>query len=262
MVGVLAFSAPAHAKPKRAISVYPLPGTPVASDATTFSFRGIKKKNLGPVTVTGSKSGRHTGRLLAHSDGRGVSYLPKRKFVRGELVRVKTKRRIRMGKNGNFWVRIGRFYGSDEVGKPAPAQPVAGTLKSRPNFKPPVLDVRTVDPAATQGKIFFSPKNAGMTIADRQGRIVWFRPNGFSGSADTIYNFQAQRYRGKPVLTYWKGASTITGFSQVGHFEILNRKYNRIARFKPGNGYEPDMHEFVITPRNTALVLSYRGVVW
>ncbi|MDQ2701071.1 MAG: arylsulfotransferase family protein, partial [Actinomycetota bacterium] len=38
--------------------------------------------------------------------------------------------------------------------------------------------------------------------------------------------------------------------------------YNRIARFQPGNGYKADIHEFAITPRNTALVLAYRGVRW
>ncbi len=262
LVGVLAISPPAHAKPKRAISVYPLPGTPVASDATTFSFRGIKKKNLGPVTVTGSKSGRHTGRRLAHSDGRGVSYIPKRKFVRGELVRVKTKRRIRMGKNGNFWVRIGRFYGSDETGKPAPAPPVTGGLRTRPGLKPPNLQVKTKTAGIAPGKIFFAPKSDGLTIADGQGRITWFRPTSYGGTGEGVYNFRTQKYRKRPVLTYWKGASTITGYSQIGFFEILNRKYNRIARFEPANGYKADIHEFVITPRNTALVLSYRGVIW
>lgn len=256
---------PAAAKMKKPISVYPLPKTPVASDSTTFSFRGIKKKNLGPIVVTGQQSGRHRGRLLAHSDGRGVSFIPKRKFKRGELVTVRTRRWIRGargGQHGRFWVRIGRFYGSDEVGEPAPADPVVGTLKSRPGFKPPVLDVKTLTPAATQGKIFFAPKTDGMTITDRQGRILWFRPVGYGGTGNQIYNFRTQRYRGKPVLTYWKGASSLIGYSQVGHFEILNRNYRRIARFKPGNGYEPDIHEFVITPQSTALVLAYRGVRW
>ncbi len=255
--------APASAKAKKAISVYPVPGTPVASDSTTFSFRGVNKKNLGPVVVTGGKSGRHGGRLLAHSDGRGVSFIPKRKFRRGETVWVKTRQRVRGAKKGRFRVKIGRFYGSDEVGTPAPSTPPAGTLKSRPNFKPPVLDIKVAPtPAAAAGKIFFAPKTEGMAIANRQGKIVWFRPVGFGGTGDEIYNFRAQRYRGKPVLTYWKGASTITGYSQVGKFEILNRNYTRIARFEPGNGYKPDIHEFVVTPQNTALVLAYRGVRW
>lgn len=258
---------PATAAMKKPISVYPLPKTPVASDTTTFSFRGIKKSQLGPVIVTGSRTGRHHGRLLAHSDGRGVSFIPKGRFKRGELVRVQTRRWIRGANNrdhkrGRFWVRIGRFYGSDETGKPVPVQPPKGNLESRPDLNLPTLAVKTNTGTAAPGHLFFAPKTHGMVITDRDGRIVWFRPTAFGGSGTAIYNFRPQTYRGKPVLTYWKGSSTIQGYSQVGRFEILDRNYNRIARFTPGNGYRPDIHELRITPWNTALVLSYRGVVW
>ena len=54
--GLLAGSASAaKAKP---ISVFPVPGTPVASDATTFSFRGLKPKNLGKVAIYRSETKR------------------------------------------------------------------------------------------------------------------------------------------------------------------------------------------------------------
>ena len=38
---------------------------------------------------------------------------------------------------------------------------------------------------------------------------------------------------------------------------ILDRSYREIARFPAGNGRQSDLHEFLITPRNTALVTSY-----
>ena len=266
MVGTLAVSAPATAKMKKPISVYPVAGTPVASNSTTFSFRGIKKKNLGPIVVTGSKSGRHRGRLLAHSDGRGVSFISKRRwFKKGEKVTVRTKRWVRGAKKGTFWVRIGRFFGRNETGKPVPAKPVTGTMRSRPDLAPPEVNVETLTPEATTGKLFFAPKADGMTIADRQGRLVWFRPTGHGGTGTDIWNFRTQTYQKRPVLTYWKGHLTelrSDGYSSESNFEILNRRYNRITRFKPGNGYQPDIHGFSITPRNTALVLAYRGVVW
>ncbi len=255
---------PAAAKMKRAISVYPSPGTPVASDRTTFSFRGIKKKNLGPVTVTGRQTGRHRGRLLAHSDGRGVSFIPRRKFRSGELVTVRTKRLIRGakgGRNGRFWVRIGRFYGN-EPGDPDPIDPTPGTLKSRPALKPPVISVKTFTPDASMGKLTFAPKSEGLTIADRKGRITWFRPAWAGGAGTSVTNLQVGRYRGEPVLTYFKNSSATGGMSQQGYYEILNRNYKRIARFGPGNGYGPDLHEFILTPRDTALAIAYRGVKW
>ncbi len=64
------------------------------------------------------------------------------------------------------------------------------------------------------------------------------------------------------MLTYWKGASGGQGFSQVGAYEILNNKYNKIATVTPGNGYGPNIHEFELTAHDTALVQAYRGVKW
>ena len=59
------------------ISVYPSPGTPVASETTTFSFRGVKPNRLGPVRITGSITGRHAiEKRIRHSDGNGVSVVP------------------------------------------------------------------------------------------------------------------------------------------------------------------------------------------
>lgn len=255
-----ALTASAEAKSKKPVSVFPAPKTPVASDDTTFSFRGVKPKNLGPVKVFGSKSGRVGGKRLAHSDRKGVSFIPKGKFEPGETVKVYTKKRIKRTNKGDFWVKIGRFYGDDDT-DPGPGNPPANDgLKSRPELKPPTLDVLVNKPEASSDKIFFAPKNDGATIADNAGRIRWYRPSGVSTKGSQYYNFQPQTYKGRPVLTYWLGASGVQGFSQVGAYEILNNKYNRIARITPGNGYGPNIHEFSLTGRDTALVQAYRGV--
>lgn len=260
IVCILGASATAEAAKPKPVYVFPSPRTQVASDHTTFSFRGLKPKNLGKVKVVGSESGVHGGKRLRHSDGRGVSFVPKKPFIPGEKVRVYTNRRIKLTNHGDFWVRIGEFYGSDDT-KAGPGTPLPKDgLHSRPDLKPPKLDVLVSTPKAAPGKIFFAPKQDGLTIADNAGRISWYRPVGFGGTGNQVLNFQEQTYEGKPVLTYWKGASSATGFSQIGTYEILNDHYNVIKRFQPGNGYEADIHEFALTPRNTALVLSYRGV--
>ncbi len=48
---------------------------------------------------------------------------------------------------------------------------------------------------------------------------------------------RVQTYQGQPVLTYWQG----TGLGGLAS----------------GNGLSADGHEFLITPQNTALILSY-----
>src|SRR5438128_3882250 len=69
--------APSSQGATRTVDVYPIAGTPTANPATQISFRGATR--LKSFSVVGSKSGRHQGRFAMHSDGRGVSFLPKRR---------------------------------------------------------------------------------------------------------------------------------------------------------------------------------------
>lgn len=245
-----------------AVNVYPSPGTPVASDTTTFSFRGLQPAELGKITILGSRSGRHFGKRLKHSDGLGVSIVPNREFVRGEKVTIRTSEKIQGARHGDFTVRIARFYSDDlKMSRPRKKNSFPA-LKSRPGLRPPRLQVLKTKPEAGEQKVFFAPKETGLTIADRLGRVSWFRPTEYGGRGQEVQDFRVQTYRGKPALTYWRGAASQHGNFQVGRFHILNEKFNEIARFGAGNGYQPDAHEFVISPRSTALAIAYRGVTW
>jgi hypothetical protein len=115
----------------------------------------------------------------------------------------------------------------------------------------------TIDAAtdgAAPGYVFIAPKKAvrqrGPLIVDDRGRVVWFRPSGL-GVAD----FRVQRYRGRPVLTWWQGHSKF-GRGR-GNYVILSNSYRRIALVRAGNGRAGDEHEFTITPRGTALITFY-----
>src|SRR5690606_17665593 len=92
IVGALALAAGAQAL---TINAYPSPGVGVASDRSEISFVGLKPSQLGPITVVGSKTGRHRGRLVAHTGRRGVSFVPNRNFAANEKVTVTTRHRIR-----------------------------------------------------------------------------------------------------------------------------------------------------------------------
>ncbi|MBV8218444.1 MAG: hypothetical protein JO325_08260 [Solirubrobacterales bacterium] len=58
-----------------------------------------------------------------------------------------------------------------------------------------------------------------------------------------------------PVLTFWQG--TGLGGLASGTDCIYNDHYQQIATVSAGNGLSSDGHEFLITPRNTALILAY-----
>ncbi len=108
------------------------------------------------------------------------------------------------------------------------------------------------------GDIFISPTGDtssyanGPEILDSQGKVVWFHavPQG-----QTAADFRAQTYHGKPVLTWWQG--TGLGGVSTGTDYIYNDHFQQIAAVNAGSGLSADGHEFLITPQNTALILSY-----
>src|SRR4051794_32508527 len=69
-------------------AVYPAPGTLTASAKTQLTFRGGDAASLGKITVKGSRSGTHAGKLAPHSDGQGASFLPDKPFTENETVSV------------------------------------------------------------------------------------------------------------------------------------------------------------------------------
>ena len=88
-------------------------------------------------------------------------------------------------------------------------------------------------------------------IIDNNGSLVWFKPMDGQIAAD----FRVQTYQGKPVLTWWEGKLFVGDGDGVG--QVLDTNYRPVATVRTGNGYSFDLHEFTITPRNTALVLAY-----
>jgi hypothetical protein len=90
-------------------------------------------------------------------------------------------------------------------------------------------------------------------ILDNRGQAVWFLPL----ASPSVTDFRLQHYRGRPVLTWWRGRSE--DGDDVGRYSIYDSSYRLVKHVQPANGLTGDMHEFVITPGNTALMtLSHR----
>jgi hypothetical protein len=124
---------------------------------------------------------------------------------------------------------------------------------------PPPVTILTSSPFVAQGGDFFispfgdsSTYANGPEIVDAQGNVVWFKavPAGEEAS-----DFRVQTYDGQPVLTWWQG--TGLGGLSTGTDYIYNEHFQQIAAVNAGNGLSADGHEFLITPWNTALILSY-----
>jgi len=130
--------------------------------------------------------------------------------------------------------------------------------QSRPDLKPPTVEILKHTKRTTPGYIFIAPKKdvvqAGPLILDNRGRVVWFLPLDTHGVTD----FRVQRYHGRPVLTWWHGQPD-KGSGKSG-YSIYDDSYRLVAQLQPGNGMLGDIHEFKITPRNTALITISRQV--
>ena len=134
----------------------------------------------------------------------------------------------------------------------------SSALAAAPTSPPPVT-ILTSSPFVAQGGDFFispfgdsSTYANGPEIVDAQGNVVWFKavPAGEEAS-----DFRVQTYNGQPVLTWWQGTG-LGGLSN-GTDYIYNDHFQQVAAVNAGNGLSADGHEFLITPWNTALILSY-----
>jgi Arylsulfotransferase (ASST) len=139
--------------------------------------------------------------------------------------------------------------------KPTGPPPPTQQFRSRPDLRPPPVDLIRRAGSTAPGYIFLAPKmkvvQAGPMILDDDGQVVWFKPLDTHGVAD----FRAQQLRGKPVLTWWRGRAPM-GVG-IGYYAIYDDTYREIARVRAGHGYSGDIHEFLITPQNTALFTVY-----
>src|SRR5436190_8126689 len=239
-----------------AVSVFPSPGTPDASPHTQISLRGVTAAALGPVTVTGSRTGRHPGRVVGHSDGTGASFLPSRRFSAGERVTVRAAGRV-----VSFTVARspGRLKRQRDVRDPSGPAPGTQRFVSRPGLSPPGVRIDRPAPPGDLTDVLLAPKNGpgddGPLIVDPQGRTLWFKPMPHGIKA---FDFRAQQYGGRPVLTWWQGRAT--GGKGFGVGMVYDASYREIARVGAGNGYRADLHEFELTPQGTALLIAYEPV--
>lgn len=124
---------------------------------------------------------------------------------------------------------------------------------SRPDLHPPAVEITGghVSPEYLfLGPSAYGPVQAGALILDGQGEPTWFKP---ATHKHWLTDVRVASYRGEPVLTWWEGYVTLSGFGQ-GVGVITDSSYREIARVKAAGGRQIDMHEFLLTPQGTALV--------
>jgi hypothetical protein len=131
---------------------------------------------------------------------------------------------------------------------------------SRPDLKPPTVTVLESAHGAAPAFVFVAPSSGpgqrGGMIFDNAGELVWFHP-----VADkSVTDFKVGSLQGKPMLTWWEGKA-VHGLA-AGEWVVADASYRELFRFSAARGLRSDLHEFVITPQDTALVTSNETTTW
>ncbi len=245
------------------VTVFPIPGSQVASPQTQIVFRGVPVRELGAVQVSGSRSGVHRGRLLSDTDNRGGSFLPSRPFFPGERVTVRMRSHL-LEHGRSFTFTVATPAGPlPDVPLPVAARAPGDVLSfhSRSDLAPAAVQITARSAQASDGDIFIAPEHgpvqSGPMIVDPVGTLVWFHP---VPVGDVAADFRVQRYGNSPVLTWWQGY--MGAGVGVGEDVIYDSTYRQLATVHAANGLSADLHEFLLLGGGRALITAYYPVYW
>lgn len=160
--------------------------------------------------------------------------------------------------------------------EPIISSPDVWSFVSEPDLHPMKVQVNLIKSCAKSGLVFVAPYafssdpmygQTGSLILEKNGNPVWFRPLSSRNLMNT--DFRVQKLFGKSVLTFWQGTLVTPpaytnlpgGSSEPGScYYILDNTYRVIKTVEAQNGFTSDIHEFLITPQGTALLLSTKLV--
>ena len=140
-----------------------------------------------------------------------------RQITRRQLVRLAGGGAAGLGLSGSAAELLSGALASRSPNPPKPPR-----WRTRPDLRIPALTVLRSREGVSENPIFIAPYNAphgqaGAVIVDNDGEPIWENP--LAGKVTT--NFQVQRYRGSPVLTWWEGSIELG--HGVGEYVIADR---------------------------------------
>jgi hypothetical protein len=246
--------------PGTGVQVTPLPDSLDAPNTTQISFLGAPARALSHISVSGSYSHGHGGRLQGYSQGDGASFLPSKPFHPGETVVVHgrvTRSRRSIPFAFHFQIAL-RDTINHSGGLATAASKPSETLHfhSRPDLHPPSIGILASAPGQESGYVlvapYAGPSPPGPMIFDSAGNLVWF--DQLKGGLEAT-NLKVQSYEGRPVLSWWQGYIPPQGFGQ-GEEIVANSSYEPVMRIAGGNGMPADLHDFRINAANNTALLT------
>lgn len=252
--------------------ISPLPGSSLLNPGNNIIVRYksqlVRQKIQDNfITVTGSKSGNHEGRLILSDDNRTLVFNPYLPFELGETVSVK----LNKGSFCKDWTELREFsfqfkisednsnkknYSVEEL--MGNIKPINNSLKESSDLNRTYININdslpngypslkiTVSDNSADGYFFLSPfnypsaKNNYLTIISNTGVPIFYRKMN-----SRCYDFKVQS---TGSLTYFD--------EDAQNFYEMNSSYSIVDSFACGNGYNTDLHDLLILPNGHALLFS------
>ncbi len=249
--------------------VSPLPNSKMVSPENNIIIRSHTKLSRQQIrnnfiSVTGSNSGNHEGKLILSDDNKTLIFKPYNPYMLGETVYVKTNNGS-VSTNGSnlnefrFQFKVSdnqitkKSYVIEEMLRNLNIEKTKNNLDkirskstdSLPDGFPGLNITTQVD--SDEEYFFLSPFNYPsdfnnyLMITSNSGIPIFYRK-----MAPRCYDFKLQS---SGVLTYYD--------ENVHKYYAMNRSYSIIDSFACGNGYLTDVHELNILPNGHALIMSY-----
>jgi arylsulfotransferase ASST len=249
-----------------ALTVSPTPESQDASSTAQLSMLGVPAADLVDIRVSGSRSGPHSGRLQAYSQGDGASFILSKPFLGGEQVTVRGDLRRGKSRTPFSWSFVVAEADTDSISleTPPPVPKLSASERqhfvSLPGVEPPTVAVTVDTHKQLRGDLLLAPYAGngqyGPMILDSFGRLLWFKR---LSPGERAADVRVQEYEGHPVLTWWQDPLPFGGRSDAG-MVIDDTSYRQVAVVRAGNGYKPDLHAFQILPNGTALMTIFNAV--
>lgn len=267
------------ATPGAPIVAIPAPGSATSSPATSVTISGADPAVIGAVTVTGSRSGPHAGQLTSLSQGQGVTFTPEVAFAAGETVEVTSAVVVTGADDVSYSFTVATpapdpgFRIGDEAsppdgpdGRSASPRAAAPRFATRPDLRPPGIDINVAASGAAPGLIFSTPfasegagTDHGVMVYDNAGQLVWFHPASAPGTV--LGDAFVTTYAGAPALVWFEGTAPYGAGSYRGEWVVVDSSYREVARIRMGNGYRADLHDIRFTDHGSAYLMAYNPVI-
>ncbi len=262
----------------------PVPGSKLNSKGTNiiiksgYEFDGPEVNNLSTITVTGNKSGKHSGKIILAEDNRILIFKPYKKFSDGEIVTVQLSNNLKTisGKQipnlsysfetsavdlneqirsdptkysefltAEFYdYRNEYFHKKNRFQSSVKKNYIIQTDSLPEDF--PEIRVDSINNPAP-GYIFLAPfgypkpiESTYLIITDNYGVPVFYKRTG----AETTHNFKKQA---SGLLTYF----------QITKDYVMDSSYNIIDSLTMQNGYSTDLHECLVLENGYSFLMCY-----